>query len=67
MREYWEYKVVRTSSDMTIEELNRLGIEEGWELATVVWVPTAKYVCGTKIDSYSMIYYFKRRPKEIVV
>lgn len=63
----WEYKVVETSSPMTTEELNRLGIEEFWELATVVWLPLTKHISGVEIDTYSMIYYFKRHPKVITI
>lgn len=55
----WEYNKVRSSCGLTVSELNELG-KESWELVSVMQTASVKYIGGVRIDTTSMVYYFKR-------
>lgn len=58
----WEYHIVEIPNGILEEEFNDLG-ERGWELVSVVPVNKVKYIAGVRVDSSSMVYYFKRLVK----
>lgn len=55
----WEYNKVCSSCELTNSELNGLG-KESWELVSVMQIASVKYISGVRIDTTSMVYYFKR-------
>lgn len=55
----WEYKKVDVSRELTSIELNRLGLD-GWELVSVVQTSSVRYIAEVRINTTSMVYYFKR-------
>lgn len=58
----WEYHIVKIPNGISEEEFNDLG-ERGWELVSVVPINKVKYITGVRVDSSSMVYYFKRLVK----
>lgn len=58
----WEYKKVDTPYELSTTELYKLGIN-GWELVSVVQVSSVRYVANIRVNTSSIVYYFKR-PKE---
>jgi hypothetical protein len=55
----WEYKKVDTPRELTSFELNRLGLDR-WELVSVVQTSSVRYIAEVRINTTSMVYYFKR-------
>lgn len=55
----WEYKKVDVSRELTSIELNRLGLDR-WELVSVVQTSSVRYIAEVRINTTSMVYYFKR-------
>lgn len=55
----WEYKKVDTPRELTSIELNRLGLDR-WELVSVVQISSVRYIAEVRINTTSMVYYFKR-------
>lgn len=55
----WEYKKVDTPRELTSIELNRLGLDR-WELVSVVQTSSVRYIAEVRINTTSMVYYFKR-------
>lgn len=55
----WEYKKVDTPCELSTTKLDKLGVD-GWELVSVVQVSSVRYVANVRINTSSMVYYFKR-------
>ena len=55
----WEYNKVSSSCELTTSKLNELD-KESWELVSVMQTASVKYIGGGRIDTTSMVYYFKR-------
>ena len=55
----WEYKKVDTPCELSTIELDKLGAD-GWELVSVVQVSSVRYVANVRVNTSSMVYYFKR-------
>lgn len=55
----WEYKKVDTPCGLSIIELDKLGMNR-WELVSVVQVSSVRYVASVRVNTSSMVYYFKR-------
>lgn len=55
----WEYKKVNVQYELASVELCELGAD-GWELISVIQTTSGRYVTGVRINTTSMVYYFKR-------